>query len=314
MSSWTRRKLISRYNIFLLCLVARLSAGASCCSGTGVSSGLITGDDRLEVRLSLDHGTVIGDARGEGPAVFRSKRESEVTETLRLEAAILVTDRWQVGSTIPLVRHLISRPEQSDESTRLGDVRLGAGYEVLPEWTYSVWRPKGYLFTQWVLPTGRSLREEESGSGVTASGRGFHTIFLGILFLKRWSDFDASFTSEAHYSFRRTFDLQTESLSVASGFGTSLALGFGYSPGGSAFRIGGQVRPVYEGQRLVTSSVGETLTGPNFAWDSTIEMSYLFAENWSLTGSYMDQTILGPAIHSTLSRVFGVALQHRWPR
>jgi hypothetical protein len=64
----------------------------------------------------------------------------------------------------------------------------------------------------------------------------------------------------------------------------------------------------------VTSSTGETLQANQLAWDAGLEASYLVADDWSISASYTDQTLLGPAVNTALSRTFSLAIQHRWQR
>lgn len=297
--------------LFPLLFSSNLSA-APCCSANAAAPSLISGDDKAQVTLGSSFGKVIGDTTGDGTSIFRAENDNESSQSFRLDAATLLSDRWQIGASIPLIRRGIVRPGIDATSTRLGDVRLNAAYEVLPEWSYSSW-PKGYVFTQLILPTGRSIYDAQSGGAVDATGQGFVTSALGALFLKRFGNWDSFFLPEIHYSFGRTFTT-SESINVGGSFGGSVALGIGVSPMSGNLRVGMRIQPTYGGSKKVASSSGESLTAYQLAWDTALELAYLIEENISVSAAYTDQTLLGPANGTTLSRSVSLALQYRVPR
>ena len=134
---------------------------------------------------------------------------------------------------------------------------------------------------------------------------------------KHFGDWDAYAMPEVHYSFARSFqeDAGGDTLTVSPGFGGSLELDLGFSiPLGGNFRIGARLQPMLGASKRVSSNIGETVSSYQLSWDSVLEVSYLIATEWSATASYTDQTLMGPAVNSTLSRSFALALQHRWPR
>lgn len=292
-------------------LWAPTTYGAACCSSNAAAPALISGDDRAQLSLSLGASAVVGDAPSVGTAIFRADGDSERLQSLRLDGAILLSDRWQAGISLPFLRHAYSRPGNNTNATALGDVRATLAYEMLPERAYRPWVPKGFVFAQMVFPNAASVYEAENPGDSAGFGRGFYTAALGALFVKQWPRFDAYFLPEAHYSFARTFrELQT----VRPGFGGSFALGVGYSPGGGNLRFGLRVQPAYNQSMQVSAPAVTTQTSYQLAWDTAAEASYLVADNWSLTASYTDQTLLGPAVNVSLSRGFLVGLQHRWER
>jgi hypothetical protein len=291
-------------------------AAAPCCSVNAAAPSVISGDDQAQLTVSAAQGQIIGDVPAVGLPVFRASDNRELTQTLRLDGALLLSDRWQAGASVPLVRHQITSPDLDNAITSLGDIRLTAAYEALPEWTYSSWAPKGLVFAQLILPTGQSIYEADVPGLVDATGQGFYTLAVGALFLKTWDVWDAFAMPEVHYSLGRTFSNSAlgDTIAVGPGWGGSLALGVGLSPWHGDLRIGLRVQPAYGGAKTVTSSTGETLQANQLAWDAGLEASYLVADDWSISASYTDQTLLGPAVNTALSRTFSLAIQHRWQR
>lgn len=310
----------SSFHLLALALIAFGAEGsahaAACCAGSGAAPSILSGDDSAQVSASLARGTVIGDAPVHGIPVFRNDSSSEITETLLVSGAILLSDRFQVGTSVPFIRHSVSGSSgNGTRSTGFGDIRFNTAYEFLPEWTYSAWKPRGFVFLQLTLPTGTSIYDSQSAGAVDALGRGFYGVGAGTLLIKRWTVWDAVFIPEAHYSFARTFRPDPGgSLRVGLGWGGSLALGFGASPGSGDFRFGLRVQPLYESARKTSVEGATSRTNEQLSWNTTLEASYLVSATWTAQASYTDQTLLGPAINTTLSRTIALGLQHRWER
>lgn len=294
----------------------RGALAAPCCSSSAAAPSIVSGDSDAQVTVTGSRGTVIGDAPDQGRAVFRSANDSETTQTYRIDAAKVFFDRYQAGVSVPLVLREVNRPSTHAKATRFGDVRFTGAYEALPEWSYSVWKPKGFIFLQATLPTARSIYDAREVAGVDATGRGFYNLALGALFVKTWGAWDVYSIPEAHYSFPRTFDGYggSEPLRVSPRWGTSLALAVGYSPRQSNLRFGFRVQPVFSQAKIVESSTGRTEANPQQTWDTSFEAAYLLGDEETLVSSYTDQTLLGPARNSTLSRTFSLGFQHRLSR
>src|SRR5688572_10532929 len=98
--------------IALLTALTWVSAAqaAPCCAGSSATPTLISGDDFAQLSLGASVGFTIGDETGEGIPVFRSSRESEITQIYRLEGAILLSDRWQAGASLPIIARTFAQP------------------------------------------------------------------------------------------------------------------------------------------------------------------------------------------------------------
>jgi hypothetical protein len=314
-----RKNNYTTFALFAVCLLGMRPPfvfAAPCCSANAAAPSLISGDDAVQVTLLASHQRIVGDVTPDGVSIFRAANHNEVTENFRLEGAWLVGDRWQVGAEVPLVRRSLSQPGIDNAATRLGDIRLDVAYEVLPEWSYSVWNPKGYVFLQAIVPTGRSIYDSQQTGAVDASGQGFYTLAVGGLFLKRWGNWDVYLLPEVHHAWGRGFEsaLTQEHVSIEGGWGASAALGVGVSPGGEDLRVGLRIQPTYASAKNVFSSSGTSQTATQLNWETALELAYLLADQWSVSASYFDQTLLGPAQGTTLARGVTVSLQCRWPR
>lgn len=283
---------------------------------------MITGDDASQFSAALSHGTVIGDARdGKLTPVFRSPLHSETTTALRMDGAILLTDRIQAGVGLSVLSRSFAEGRNEVHATRAGDLDLNLGYEFLPEWTYSEWKPRGHVFLLTTVPTGRSIYEAREPGLVDATGKGFTRLSLGTIFIKRWNAWDASMVTEVHYSFTRTFETGitlSQNQKISPGWGTSFAIGCGYSPGAGDLRLGLRIQPSFAEPKRIETPSSTFRSGRTQTIDTSVEASYLLSDrgggSWTTFAAYVDQTLLGPAANSTLSRTFSVGLQRRWDR
>lgn len=306
--------------LLLLAAIATpgVARAAPCCGAGSAAPTILTGDDRAQLSTSLSQSQVIGDAPASGLPVFRADGDVEQTQTLRIEGAFLLSDRWQIGASVPYIRR--SRSTQalaSSSSNGLGDLGLSGAYEILPEWEYSAWKPRGFVFTQALIPTGGSIYESSFDAsdpwGLNARGRGFYAIGVGALLLKSHGDWDVSLMGEGHRSFSRTFSTPEGDLSLTPGWGGSATLAGGYSLTKLPLRFGLAVSPAYEGgvdaQGAVSSSSDSQLV-----WNASAQLAWMFGHGATLSAIYTDQTLIGPASNASLSRTLALLYQKRWER
>lgn len=304
---------------FVPAILAALAAGdaraAACCGGSSASPSLISGDDAYQFGVTVSNAEVIGDAPETGRPVFRGSNSDEVTRTLRFDAAAILSDRTQASVSVPFASKSVRAGDASNSSSSMGDLSLGFGYEAWPQWTYSEWKPRGFLFAQLNIPVAHSIYDTEAQGATDALGTGFYRTAIGALFLKAWRVWDASFTPEAHYSLSKTFtDGSGNPLHVRPGFGASADLGFGYNFIGLPVRLGFRLQPVWNQARAIEMDGMSSRSSDQWVWNAGLEFSYLVSDQWSATASYTDQTLLGPAVNTSLSRTFALGLQRRFPR
>jgi hypothetical protein len=285
-----------------------------------VVPSLISGDHRAQLGLGLSHGAVIGDVPARGIPVFRAPNSNDRSRVLSLDAAALISDRWQIGAGTSWIDRRIRQGPLNESSAGLGDLRISAAYEAWPEYRYTRWKPRGYVFALAQLPTAPSGYESLDGeTPLQSDARGLGTPQLGVgaLLLKRWSVWDAYALPEAHTAFARSFGSTTR---IGTSWGGSLALGLGYQPRlgwptqSVAWRLGLRVQPLFRSGRLTEVPGNRDQSAPQLAWNTALEAACLLSERWSAVAAYVDQTLLGPATNTTLSRIFTLSLQKRWER
>src|SRR5262249_2923010 len=144
-----------------------------------------------------------------------------------------------------------------------------AAYEVLPEWTYSEWRPRGWLYLQTVFPTGRAIQDPRLESPAGVRGQGVFQTALGLTLTKSWGAWDVFAAPELRRLYGRTFGDSGTHLSGAWGAGFQLGVGYSFSD----WRIGLRAQPVFQGERNISALGTSSIVPVKQVWNSGIDLS-----------------------------------------
>lgn len=137
--------------LFSLIFIPQISWGAACCGGAFASPSIIAGDEKAQLTTSYSFMEVVVDSV-DSRGYWHKWDDHQRVQTFKIEGAHLISDRWQIGFTLPVIER--SRLDQSYSG--LGDISTSLAYEYLPDWNYNPIRPKGIGFLQVTLPTGKS--------------------------------------------------------------------------------------------------------------------------------------------------------------
>lgn len=265
---------------FLASIGTTEAIASSCCAGSSAFPALISGDHAAQVSAAFNHRVPSTGTRTQPQA--------------QVSAATLLSDRWQAGAA-------------ATAAQTLGDLKLNAAYEAWPEYTYSVWKPRGYVFAQLTAPTGTSPYSEPGLVSPLATGEGFWTASAGTLFLKQGSMWDASVSTELHASKSQGFDNPDfENLRVSQQWGAGASLGMGLSPGGGNLRLGVRGGLNYRAPFELRWLDGAQLTSPRWEVPFSFEATYLLQNLWSVSASF--------GAPNSFNQVLSVSLQKRWDR
>ncbi|MEQ1722576.1 MAG: serine protease spb1 [Pseudobdellovibrio sp.] len=293
-----------RFNLLILALIApEALMAAACCGGGFAIPTLITGDDKAQVTTSYSYSKIDTDVFTNG--IWQKRSSDDISNIYKIDVARIFLDRFQAGLSVPIQTRTLA----SGTSTGLGDVTGLIGYEYLPDWTYSPWRPRGIGFLTLTLPTGKSIYE--STTGLDSRGRGFFSIGLGTTLTKTWINWDANTTLEVHKSFDKVVSNSQNVGNIMPGFGNSLSIGAGYSIGD--LRLGSSLSWFNEDAINVEGTTSSKGSEQKYA-ALTASANYLFKDNWAGSLSYTDQTVLGDPTNTTLSKSVQISLQKRWAR
>jgi len=301
----TKPACLTAFSLVALASFGGIAKGAACCGGGFAAPSLIVGDDKAQATLSYAHSQVTDDVGTD--SLWRKRTAKESGETFKVEAAHLISDQWQLGLSVPVVR----RSRLSAESTGLGDLAGTLGYEFLPDWDYNPWRPKGLGYLQVTAPTGKAANEADTAYQLDSRGRGFWAVGLGALFTKTVGALDLFASMDAHRSFGKEYRNAQASGRLDPGYGGNLGLGAGYSF--ADFRLGASLTWTYEDAVSAEGSVSSKGALQRIA-TATASGSYLFSRQWAATLNYSDQTKFGSPSNTSLGKAVTFLAQRRWER
>lgn len=269
---------------------------------------IITSDDKAQLSTAFSSTDVVVDSV-DSSGIWRRWDQHQRTQTFKVEGAHIISDRWQIGMSVPLVQ----RQFAGREYTGLGDVAASLSYEYLPDWNYNPYRPRGIGFIQLVLPTGRSRADSEVG-GLDSRGNGFWAYGAGTLLSKSWRRVDAYVSLEWHRSLQKTVSNAIINGTIYPSNGSNWGAGAGYN--WAQYRLGVSAVQTDEGAIEIRSKDGwsNRFQGKERWATLAIALSYLQNEQWSWTVQYTDQTVLGDPLNTSLGRSIGLQWQHRWFR
>ncbi len=291
---------------FLPFLLLSKAFAAPCCSGASQIPFLITTDDQAMLSTSFIQGSVLADAF-HGLVRKRTSKQQESLQTVLLQGAIKTTDRSQVALQLPLTSRQRSLDSKAYSAQGLGDLRFIGAYEILPEWAYSVWKPKGFSFIQLTMPTAPSIYDAKKTMRIDARGKGFWGFSLGTAFLKTVASFDFVFLMELHSALPRMYKTRR----LEPGLGYSGLIGAGYSPRFlPRLRLGIAAAPSSDGGVRLDS----VTMLPKKVWTLTVAAAYALPSDLSIILSFADQTFFpNGAQNVELSRTLALTIQNRFP-
>lgn len=306
-NKWTAPLLRSLSSLFLILAFSDIAHSAACCGGGMSVPTMIISDDRAQFSASYGRMDVTVD-NVDSQGIWRRWEQHQHVQTIKLEGAHIISDRWQAGMSMPIIQ----RQYGSDSYSGLGDIATSLSYEYLSDWNYNPYRPKGIGFIQGTIPTGKSRADSEVG-GLDSRGNGFWAIGAGTMLTKSWALWDVFVLLEWHRSFEKHVSTSMVQGQVRPDRGSNLGFGFGYN--WAMYRAGFSLTRTQEDPIETQFKDGSRSWQGQERWDTVaLSLSYLQSEQWSWTMSYSDQTVFGDPLNTSLGKSLGVQLQHRWAR
>lgn len=281
-------------SLLILLFAAPSARAASCCGGGMAAPAILNGESKAQLGAELAQEKILDTVGSDG--LWRRRQNSSEQQRIQATAAFLLSDFWQVGAQSGFAKNF--------QQTALADSEIFLAYEWLPEWDYSVWKPRGVLALKSHFPTGHSVYEIQNSQDTLLSGSGFYSLGLFSFMQKSFQAWDAQFSLDLHRSFSRRFSaIAGGEQKLRPGWGSIIMLGMGYSLGD--WRFGIALSPQYE-----------QTPGDSFSRriSTAFSLSKMWGADWSSQLSYTNQRWLGSPLNTYLSAVYALQLQRRWLR
>lgn len=299
-----------------LCLPWKMLFAAACCGSMGNTSGLIATDDRLQLGVQFSAHEIMGESTTASEYVARSASDTELRRQLRVDAGFLLSDQWQLAVGVPFFWRERALNGMQASSVKLGDLSVVTAYEFLPEWTFSVWRPRGYVFASVTAPTGLSMLESQAPFAIDATGKGSWALGAGTLLTKTWGTWDANFLGEIRKPLNATLSTSSGSVLLQPQVGWAATLGSGWSPkwvANGRLRLGGGIQYTRDGASQVVGAM-DIENPASHVWTVSLQASWLVRPGLTVGMTVSDQTLLKAASNSALTSGVALVVQNRWER
>lgn len=313
-----RLKVNIRFINFLFILIGLItfmasnkSYAAACCGGSSQVPTLITTDDRSQIISTFSQAEIVVD-NVDGDGFWYKSKNNQKINTFKIDYTYVWDNDLQAGLSIPVV----NRSYMGETSSGLADMQTTVGYEFLPEREYNIWKPKGFVYSALILPTGKSKYESEIG-GLDSRGRGLWGVSVGLVFVKVFKNFDFVQSSEVHHYLNSTKSKNNgATVDISHSLGAVLQAGMGYNWDKS--RIGFGLTHSYEGPFKTHYKTIQTESYHDGAIENVTSLnlgySYMMTDLSGVTVSYSNQTWLGTPRNTSLSSTVSVQLNKRWLR
>jgi hypothetical protein len=294
-------------NLILFCcffFFSKLCFGAACCAGSSSLPTLITGDYRYQFAFSFINSASTHYVNEEGFKEARDGSNQEIKETINLSGAVMLSPLLQIGASLPFKMNTHKNIYSEEKSSGVGDLHLTSAYEFYPEYSFSYFKPRAFVFLDQTIPLGRSSFESQKIRRTDSTSRGFYSTSLGLALIKQIKTWDLLFMTEYHRSLKRQFE-GNESLEVRPGFGYSSLLSLGYAPFTEPWRVGVSFGVSFEeGAELVNLSEKQS---DKYSTEAGLSLSYLL-HSYLMSVNYKDQTLLSWYKNTTLDKSIVLSL------
>lgn len=283
------------FNIILL-LTSNLYA-ASCCGGGSSSSLILVGDNVQEYSLGLSARNDLGQTDSVGWSTFHNDSVIDRQNAFNFQLQRQVTERFQLAFKSGVVEKNIQKQNRHEKTTGLSDIDLQATYEILPEYTYSPWKPRGFLYHKISIPMSKSLYDSRSSIFSDVRGSGLYSASLGIFFIKNISNFTLKTTIEWQHFFGK--DFTNTSLQDYDKF--MLPLGLSYALASVPIAVGAGANWSYQTPKRFQGAVSGT-SDKEYFWELNSFVNWVVTREHAMGLSYSDSTLVGKNINSPLYR------------
>ena len=296
-------KMISLF-VLIFSFFVNTSFGASCCVGNTSLPNLMTIPAKWQFSSQATYSKVIGDASTNGDYVFRDSSNKDTSQILRLDVAFQ-RNEWQMGIGGQFIQNTRHSNSEEESNRGIGDIFIYGAREFNIE--YERFNP---LFN-FRIPNAPSNYNSKEKLQTDARGSGVPEVSTGILWIHTGKTWDSQIAPTLFYRFSKTFN-ENEKIKVGSQWGGALMLGMGFVPWRSKYRISTSLTPRYESSKKMTSNETNTKSDRVLSVDSLVGLTYMINAHQNLGLNYLDQTLVGPARNTLLSRSLSLVFQERW--
>ncbi len=280
----------------------------SCCGGGSSSSLILISDNKEEYGIGFSLRNDIGQTDSDGYSNIYSGQTKDQQFNLNLQYQRIIVDRFQLAFKSSLVQKDINKSNRHEVKYGAGDFELQGSYEFLPEYTYSMYKPRGFVYFKQGIPLSRSLYNSQSAVFSDVTGSGFYSTSLGTFFVKHVLDYNLKISFEWQHFYGRTFG----AIKVADYEKFYVPMGITYAIPSSNFALGLGQNFNYQSPKRFSGSVNGS-SGKEYFWETNLNAVYSINSTQNVSLSYSDTTLTGKSINSSLYRSIGISFSNGVP-
>jgi hypothetical protein len=167
-----------------------------------------------------------------------------------------------------------------------------------------------YGIHEWTAPTGKSVYELQTGEDDRSiSGSGFHRVGVGYTLLAITNTWDWNAGLFIQNGISRHFNQVPTAIDVQPGRTYETLFSAGKTWG--KHRFGGQLSWLKTDEKTIDRQGQIEISPGSAVWPVQVSYSYILPE-WAFAISYRDDTLLGPAQNTTLTRKMIGSMTYRY--
>ncbi len=279
----------------------------SCCGQSPASFTILSLSQKLSVSTGVSYLSSQGRVYDNSDEFYLWNDKKREVRSFLLNVSSTLVDRHQVFINTSYLQGYYSDSFGVGYSTHLSDTLLGYSYEILPEYSFSYWKPKVFITAFLNVPTGRSIYDNNRLSeGADVTGHGLWGTGIGVTLRKVYFPWTITLQGRT----LRLFSKEFESVRVSDFYDSSLAFLLNYSTRlwGLQFNTGLTFTHLSE-RRIEPVNVTSGVT-QNFSVLGGVQRS--ISESWVAGINYSDQTLVGPAKNSILNRSLNINFNYNY--
>jgi hypothetical protein len=291
--------------ILILVVSTKTASASSCCGQSPASFVVLSLDQKISVNTSYSMIESQGRIFNSNEFYLWENKKRQV-QAFQLNVAGTINSNQQYFITSSFLAGTYSDSISSGRSQHLSDTQVGYTLEVLPEYSFSFWRPVVYFSLIANLPTGKSIYDDSSLSeGTDVTGHNQWGAGAGLTARKVYFPLTLTFQARSLRIFAKEFD----QLQVSNFYDSSLALISNYAT---------RFKDVSINLGLTANHLSKRKINPGSESGVMQSMTVLLGlqkpidETWNVGLNYADQTLVGPAKNSILNRTITLNLNYNY--
>lgn len=287
--------------------IAGKSQANSCCGQTPASYLVMYQHQKYTVSPSVSYTQSLGRVNSNDDFHVWEGDKKRVLQVLNINAAAAAGESGQFFLASGHVTSNFQEDGSSNSTRNFSDTLLGYSYEVVPEYTYSSWKPVVYLSVMVNVPTGHSIYDKnELSEGADVTGHNQWGAGLGITARKVFFPV----TLLAQGKVLRLLAKDFSGTEVSGFYDSSLAGFVTYAFRWQDVSLSAGITWNHLSSRKITTL--DSASGSSQVTTSILSLQKPLSDSWGLAFAVSDQTLIGEPRNTLLNRSYTLNFNYNY--